>query len=172
MIDYVTVLSNIIAGIILSIIVFLFTHSKYGIKIMSRIKEKINVSYEEIEREKKYQSEIETQEGNVKKVSSKLYNEPKQFDINTFFTIKSSDLDRFDIIRFIIKEKVDQNNIYFDIKTSLLKKHTPSEYLKAVDKKVQIYIRRLKGEKEFTIERLGRAIDSLPVTKYKKNDTN
>src|SRR5690625_4247805 len=128
MIDPVQVLSNLVAALAFAIIVFLFTNSKIGIKIMTNITDRINVTSKERKKEKRYMSEIETEDGKVKKVSSKLYEQPKKFDVNTFFTINSTDLDYFDIIRFSIKDKIDHKNTYFDINTDFLKKHVPSEY--------------------------------------------
>ena len=77
------------------------------------------------------------------------------------------------MIRFYIKEKIDGEYIAFDISTDFLLKYTPPEYLKKDEEtNIQVYIRRLKGKKEFTIERLGKAVDSLSVTKYKKTIDN
>jgi len=168
MIDFVTIFSNVIAGIILSVIIFLFTNSKLGSNIMSGVKAKINASYEEKEKKREYESELETQDGRVKKISSKLYEQPEKYDVNTFFTINSVDLDRFDIFRFMIKDKVDGAYISFDITSEFLKDHTPKEYLEGEGKKIQVYIRRLRGKKQFTIERLGKAVESLPVTEFKQ----
>jgi len=160
---------GVVIALLVAIIVFLFTNSGWGTELISKIKRKINKKEEDHEKEEQYRIAHE----GLKKVSSKLYEDPKKFDVNTFFTIKSSDLKNLDLIRFYIKEKIDGEYIYFDISTEFLLKYTPPEYLKKdEDTNIQVYIRRLKGEKEFTIERLGKAVDSLSVTEYKKTIDN
>ena len=160
---------GVFIALLVAIIVFLFTNSGWGTELISRIKRKINKKEEDHEKEEQYKIAHE----GLKTVSSKLYDEPKKFDVNTFFTIKSSDLKNLDLIRFYIKEKIDGEYIYFDISTEFLLKYTPPEYFKKdEDANIQVYIRRLKGKKEFTIERLGKAVDSLSVTEYKKTIDN
>lgn len=145
-----------------------------GITLIAKIKGEINEEELEYEKAKVYSDDQKAEKERLKKVSSKLYEDPKKFDVNTFFTIKSSDLKNLDMIRFYIKEKIDGEYIYFDISTEFLLKYTPPEYVKeGEDTNIQVYIRRLRGQKEFTIERLGKSVDSVPVSEYMKiNETN
>ena len=165
---------GVFIALLVAIIVFLFTNSSMGITLIAKIKGEINEEELEYEKAKVYSDDQKAEKERLKKVSSKLYEDPKKFDVNTFFTIKSSDLKNLDMIRFYIKEKIDGEYICFDISTEFLLKYTPPEYVKeGEDTNIQVYIRRLRGQKEFTIERLGKSVDSVPVSEYMKiNETN
>src|SRR5690625_6547595 len=73
---------GVVIALLVAIIVFLFTNSGWGTELISKIKRKINKKEEDHEKEEQYRIAHE----GLKKVSSKLYEDPKKFDVNTFFT--------------------------------------------------------------------------------------
>jgi len=173
MIDTATIVSNIISGILLSIIAFLVTNSRIGILIISKIKKGVNESNktEETELQLREEEEIKNEEHSLehsKTVRSKNYQEPRGYDVSTFYTIESRDLYDYNSINFIIRDQVEDSYIYFKIDTSFLKQHMPEGFLNQSHKKIHIYIRKKEGTADFTIERLGKKIEPLSVNKYKR----
>src|SRR5699024_5365057 len=110
MIDTATIVSNIISGILLSIIAFLVTNSGKGIVSIRKIKKGINEANktEETEFQLREEEEIKNEEHALehsKAVRSKNYQEPRGYDVSTFYTIGSRDLYDYNSINFIIRDQ-------------------------------------------------------------------
>ncbi|MCL0312908.1 hypothetical protein M2S00_07280 [Apilactobacillus sp. TMW 2.2459] len=164
----IDLLISTVSGLLVIAITFLYSYSKLGSKVISRWKNNVKETGNEIRKENELNQSTEEEEATIKNnnqktkvVNSKDYGVYQNWELRTFYTINKKVFDEYKYIQFNVKNKKNQN---FVLKVSEIKDFFGNNIIPDKAGTVKVYANKENpSDVDFKIIRFGQNEINKPI---------